>query len=62
VVASSWADRLARLCLPEEQIIEGLARTIYMTHWREPAPTWENARDGSLEVTRGRPRPSVSVA
>ena len=52
MVALSWADRLARLCLSEEQIIEGLARAIYMTHRREPAPTWENASDGSRGWSR----------
>ena len=56
MVALSWADRLARLPLPEEQVVEGLARALYMTHRREPAPTWEKANDASREWVRAQAR------
>jgi hypothetical protein len=59
MVALSWADRLARLPLPEEQIIEGLARAIYMTHWRQPSPIWENASDGSRNWSRAQAREAL---
>jgi hypothetical protein len=45
MVAMSWGNRLARLPLPEEQVIEGLARAIYTTHQNVAAPTWDNAGD-----------------
>jgi hypothetical protein len=52
MVALSWADRLARLPMPEDQIVEGLACALYMTHRREPTPTWESASEGSREWVR----------
>jgi len=52
MVALSWSDRLARLPLSEEQLVEGLARALYMTHRREPAPIWENASEDSREWVR----------
>ncbi len=49
MAAMSWADRLSRIPLPEEQVVEGLARAIYSAHWRPPSPEWEkssaNVRD-----------------
>jgi hypothetical protein len=45
MVAMSWGDRFARLPVPEDQLVDGLARALYMTHWREPAPTWERASE-----------------
>jgi hypothetical protein len=56
MVALSWADRLARLSLPEEELVEGLARAIYMTHRREPAPIWENAAEHSRDWVRAQAR------
>lgn len=60
MVALSWAGRLARLPLSEEQVVEGLAGAIYMTHWREPAPTWENASDASREWVRAQAREALA--
>jgi hypothetical protein len=60
MVALSWADRLARLPLSEEELVEGLARAIYMSHWREPAPTWENARNGSRNWSRAQAREALA--
>jgi len=60
MVAMSWSDRLALLPLPEEQVIEDLARALYMTHRREPAPVWENASDGSREWVRAQAREGLA--
>jgi hypothetical protein len=60
MVALSWADRLARLSLSEEQIVEGLARALYMTHRPEPAPKWENASDGSRDWVRAQAREGLA--
>lgn len=56
MVALSWADRLARLPMSEEEIVEGLACALYMTHWREPAPKWENASDAVRDWVRAQAR------
>jgi hypothetical protein len=56
MVARSWADRLARLPLPEEELVDGLARALYMTHRRERAPIWENASEHSREWVRAQAR------
>jgi len=60
MVALSWADRLARLRLSEEAVVEGLARALYMTHRREPAPTWENASDVSHDWGRAQAREGLT--
>jgi hypothetical protein len=46
--------------MPEEQVIEDLARALYMTHRREPAPVWENASDGSREWVRAQAREGLA--
>jgi hypothetical protein len=60
MVALSWADRLARLPVSEEQLIDGLARALYMTHRRDPAPVWENASDGSRAWVRAQAREGLA--
>jgi hypothetical protein len=60
MVALSWAERLARLPLSEEEVVEGLARALYMTHRREPSPTWENAREGSRDWVRAQAREGLA--
>jgi hypothetical protein len=40
----SWADRLAAIPYPEDQLVDELAQAIYATHWRSPAPTWAGTR------------------
>jgi hypothetical protein len=45
MAAMSWAERLSRVPLPEEQVVEGLARAIYSAHRRPPAPEWEHASE-----------------
>ena len=56
MVARKWDDRIARLRLLDEQVIEGVARAIYMTHRKEPAPVWENARQEIREWVREQAR------
>jgi hypothetical protein len=60
MVALSWSDRLARLPLSEEQLVEGVARAIYTTHRREPAPIWENAGEDSREWVRAQARNALA--
>jgi hypothetical protein len=60
MVSRSWADRLARLALPEEELVDGLARALYMTHRREPAPKWENASEDSREWVRAQARAALA--
>jgi hypothetical protein len=56
MVALSWTERLARLPLSEEELVDGLARALYMTHRREPAPIWENAAEHSRDWVRAEAR------
>ncbi len=56
MVAMSWAERLSRLAIPEEQVIEGLARAIYSAHWRPPSPEWEYATDNLRDWVRAQAR------
>jgi len=55
-----WSDRLARLPLSEEQLVEGLARALYMTHRREPAPIWEHASNSSRDWVRAQAREGLA--
>jgi hypothetical protein len=45
MAAMSWSDRLSRVSIPDEQVVEGISRAIYATHWRPPAPEWQQASD-----------------
>ena len=60
MVAVSWADRLARLPIPEEELVDGLARSLYMTHQREPAPVWEHASEDSKAWVRAQAREALN--
>ena len=60
MVAVSWADRLARLRLSEEELVEGLARALYMTHRRESAPVWEHASEYSQDWVRAQAREALT--
>jgi hypothetical protein len=59
MVARSWADRLAQLPLSEEEIVDGLARAIYSTHWRAPAPGWEKASEDACVWVKAQARESL---
>jgi len=59
MVAMSWADRLAGLSIPEDDLVEGLARALYMTHRREPAPVWEHASAYSRQWVRAQAREAL---
>jgi hypothetical protein len=60
MVAVSWADRLARLPISEEELVEGLARALYMTHRQEPAPRWEQASEYSRDWVRAQAREALT--
>jgi hypothetical protein len=59
MAAMSWADRLARVAVPDEQVVEGVARAIYSTHWHPPAPEWERASDGIRDWVRAQAREAI---
>jgi hypothetical protein len=56
MVAMLWADRLSRIPIPKEQIVEGVARAIYSTHRRPPAPKWEQTSDDRRDWVRAQAR------
>ena len=64
-MAMSWADRLARVPMPDEQLIEGMAEAIYQTHWRAregsntPTPTWAAASEEVREWVRKQARSAL---
>jgi hypothetical protein len=60
MVAVSWADRLARLRLSEEELVEGLARALYMTHRQEAAPAWEHTSQYSRDWVRAQAREALT--
>ena len=60
MVAVSWADRLARLPISEEELVEGLARALYMTHRQEAAPGWEHASEYSRDWVRAQAREALA--
>jgi hypothetical protein len=60
MVARKWDERIARLPLLDEQVVEGVARTIYMTHRKEPAPAWEGASEQSREWVRTQARSALA--
>jgi hypothetical protein len=60
MVTRSQVDRLAGLKIPDEQLVEGLARALYMTHRRDPAPTWENASAISRDWVRAQARAGLT--
>jgi hypothetical protein len=36
----AWADRLAAISYPEDQLVDELAQAIYAAHWHQSSPTW----------------------
>jgi hypothetical protein len=56
MVAMLWADRLSRIPIPEEQVVEGVARAIYSTHCHPPAHKWEEASDNVRDWVRAQAR------
>ena len=59
MTAMSWSDRLSRVPMPDEQVLEGVARTIYSTHSRPPAPEWERASDAGRDWVRTQAREAL---
>jgi hypothetical protein len=60
VVALSWKDRLARLPLAEDEVVEGLSRAIYMTHRLPSSPSWESIGEDMREWVRAQSRASLA--
>jgi len=69
MVAMRWAERLTRLPMPQDYVVEVVSRAIYMANRRAPAPAWEASSDevrewvrrqgrAALEALDGLPRPS----
>jgi len=57
----SWADRLASLGIPEDELIDQLASEIYAANWREPSPEWKMARDGAKDWSRKQARAALEL-
>jgi hypothetical protein len=60
MAAMSWAERLSRVPIPEDQVVEGVARAIYLTHRRSPAPVWEQASEDVHKWTRAQATEALS--
>jgi hypothetical protein len=60
MVARKWDDRVAELRLLDEQVVEGVARAIYMTHRKDPAPLWDGASEYAREWVRAQARACVA--
>lgn len=56
----SWKERLARLPLLDEEMVENIAAAIYMTHQGQPAPLWEQASEPVREWVRAQARSVVA--
>ncbi len=59
MAAMSWAERLSRVAIPEEQVVEGVARAIYSAHWRPPSPEWEQASENVRNWVRVQAREAL---
>ena len=60
MVAMKWEERLARVPMAEEELIEGLARAIYQTHWRAPSPEWDAASENVRDWVRAQARTGLA--
>jgi hypothetical protein len=60
MVAMKWEDRLARVPMPEEGLVEGLAQAIYDTHRRGASPTWANSSEGHRDWSRAQARAALA--
>jgi hypothetical protein len=59
MAAMTWADRLSRVPIPDEQVIDGVARAIYLAHRRPPMPEWERASDSTHDFARVQAREAL---
>jgi hypothetical protein len=60
MVAISIRERIARLPIPEEHLVEGLARALYETHRTPPTPGWEGASEFSREWVKAQARAGLA--
>jgi hypothetical protein len=56
----SWADRLAAIPYPEDQLVDELAQAIYATHWRQPSPSWANTSEEIRNWVRKQARSALA--
>ncbi len=59
MAAMSWAERLSRVSIPDEQVVDGVARAIYLAHWRPPSPEWEQASENVRNWVRVQAREAL---
>jgi hypothetical protein len=59
MAAMSWAERLSRVSIPEEQVVEGVARAIYSAHRHPPAPEWEHSSENIRNWVRDQAREAL---
>jgi hypothetical protein len=61
MAAMCWADRLARLPMPHDEVVEVISRAIYLANWRAPAPTWDTTSDEVREWVRRQGRAGLAA-
>jgi hypothetical protein len=59
--ARTWTERLARVAITEDQLIEIVAQAIYGTHWKPPSPAWRMASDNVQEWVRAQARSAIAA-
>jgi hypothetical protein len=59
MAAMLWSERLSRVAVPEEQVVEGVARAIYSAHWGPPSPGWDQASDNVRDWVRVQAREAL---
>ena len=63
----SWRERLSRLPVVDEELVEIFAQAIYMTHWhprdyyQKPPPLWGEASENVRDGVRAQARSVVAV-
>jgi hypothetical protein len=60
MVAISVRERIARLPIPEEQLVDGFARALYETHRSVPVPAWEGTSEPCREWVRAQARAGLA--
>jgi hypothetical protein len=60
MVAMKWEDRLARIPMAEEQMVDELARALYARHAVERTPEWRMASPLAQEWMRESARAALA--
>jgi hypothetical protein len=58
--AISMRERISCFPLPEEQLVDGLARALYETHRKAPVPVWENTSEPTREWVKAQARAGLA--